>query len=57
MKTLACKDVGVDCDYQIRGRTVDEVLKKAAVHAKKDHNFKKVSKEYLDAWRMKIHDV
>ncbi len=57
MKTLLCKDVGVDCGHQVRGRTVDEVLKKAAAHAKKEHNIKKVSKEYLDAWRMKIHDV
>ncbi len=57
MKTLSCKDVGVDCDYQARGRTVNEVLKKAAAHAKKDHNIKKVGKDYLDSWRTKIHDV
>ncbi len=57
MKTLSCKDVGVDCGYQARGRTVNEVLKKAAAHAKKDHNIKKVGKDYLDSWRSKVHDV
>ncbi len=57
MKTLSCKDVGVDCDYQARGRTVNEVLKKATAHAKKDHNIKKVTKEYLDSWRTKVHDA
>jgi predicted small metal-binding protein len=57
MKTLACKDVGVDCDYQVRGKTVNEVLKKAAAHAKKDHNIKKVTKDYLESWRTKVHDA
>ena len=57
MKTLSCKDVGVNCDYQARGRTVNEVLKKATAHAKKDHNIKKVGKDYLDSWRTKIHDA
>ncbi len=57
MKTLSCKDIGVNCDYEARGRTANEVLKKATSHAKKDHNIKKVSKEYLESWRSKIHDV
>ncbi len=57
MKSLSCKDVGVDCDYQARGKTVNEVLKKAAAHAKKDHNIKKVTKDYLESWRMKVHDA
>ena len=56
MKVLSCKDVGVDCDFQARGRNVNEVLKKAADHAKSDHSIKKVTKEYLDSWRMKVHD-
>jgi len=56
MKALNCKDVGSDCDFHVRGRTVDEVLKKAAAHARTDHGIKKVTKSYLDSWRMKIHD-
>ena len=56
MKVLTCKEVGVDCDYKARGRTVDEVLKKASEHAKRDHNIKKVTKDYLDSWRTKVHD-
>ena len=34
-KMLRCKDVGVDCDFVARGKTEEEVLKKAAEHAKK----------------------
>ena len=45
MKVLTCKDIGVDCDYKVSGRTVDEVLKKASEHAKKDHHIKKVTKD------------
>jgi predicted small metal-binding protein len=56
MKVLACKDVGVDCDYKVRGKTADEVLKKASEHARKDHNIKKVTKDYLDSWRARIRD-
>jgi len=57
MKVLNCKDVGVDCDFQARGRTVDEVLKKASSHARSHHGIKKVTKDYLDSWRGKIHDA
>lgn len=56
MKVLTCKEVGVDCDFKAHGRTVNEVLKKASEHAKKDHNIKKVTKDYLDSWRTKVHD-
>ena len=56
MKVLACKDIGVDGDYVARGKTVDDVLKKAAAHGKKDHGIEKVTKDYLDSWRKKIHN-
>lgn len=57
MKVLSCKDVGVDCDHEARGKTADEVLKKAAEHARKDHGIKRVTKDYLDSWRGKIRNA
>ena len=36
-KTLACKDVGVDCDEVIHGHSEAEILQKAAAHAKGCH--------------------
>ncbi|HET6514684.1 MAG TPA: DUF1059 domain-containing protein [Thermodesulfovibrionales bacterium] len=57
MKTLLCKDVGVNCDFVARGRTDAEVLNKASEHARKDHGIKKVTKDYLDSWRKKIHEA
>jgi predicted small metal-binding protein len=56
MKVLSCKDVGVDCDFRAQGRTAGEVLRRAAEHARKDHGIKKVTKDYLDSWRKKIHN-
>ncbi len=57
MKVLACKDVGVNCDFKAHGKTADEVLKKASEHARKDHGIKTVTKDYLDSWRKKIHEA
>ena len=37
-KVLHCKDAGFDCGEEIRGETEEEVLQKAAEHAKKVHN-------------------
>jgi predicted small metal-binding protein len=56
-KILKCKDVGVDCDFVASGKTEEEVLKKAAEHARKDHNIKRVTKDYLESWRKHIRTV
>jgi predicted small metal-binding protein len=56
-KILKCKDVGVDCDFVASGKTEEEVLKKAAEHARKDHNIKRVTKDYLNSWRKHIKTV
>jgi predicted small metal-binding protein len=39
VKTLTCRDVGVDCDFVTHGETEQEVLEKATQHARKDHGF------------------
>jgi predicted small metal-binding protein len=36
-KSLACKDVGVDCDAVITGKDEADILQQAAVHAKSCH--------------------
>jgi predicted small metal-binding protein len=56
-KILKCRDVGVDCDFEASGKTEQEVLKKAAEHARKDHGIKRVTKDYLDSWRKHIRPV
>ena len=56
-KILKCRDVGLDCDFEASGKTEQEVLKKAAEHARKDHGIKRVTKDYLDSWRKHIRPV
>ena len=45
MKVLKCRDVGVDCDFEARGATVDEILRQAAEHAKTCHTGTQITPE------------
>jgi predicted small metal-binding protein len=40
MLTIACRDVGQDCDCILSGESEEELLKKAAEHAVNDHGYK-----------------
>jgi predicted small metal-binding protein len=53
-KVLKCKDVGIDCDFIARGKSEEEVFKKAAEHARKDHGIKRITKEYINSWKKLI---
>jgi predicted small metal-binding protein len=41
-KTYTCRDVGVACDWRVRGETNDEVMKKIREHARATHKMKKI---------------
>jgi predicted small metal-binding protein len=56
-KVLRCKDIGIDCDFEAAGKTIDEVLKKAAAHARKDHGVKPVTQDYLKSWKKHIKNA
>ena len=46
MKTISCKDVGVQgCDWKATGQTDDELLKKAAEHAKLAHGMTQIPED------------
>ena len=38
-KTLACRDLGSNCDYVARGGTEEEMLVDIRKHAKETHGF------------------
>jgi len=42
MKSFACKDIGMDCDFVAKAKTEEQLLKKIAEHAKKAHNMQTV---------------
>ncbi len=55
-KVLRCSDVGFECEGVIRAETEEEVLKKAAEHAKSEHNLEEISDEVLEKVRAAIQD-
>ncbi len=54
-KVIYCKDGGLDCPEVVRGQTDDEVLQKAAEHAKSVHNMQ-VTPEMAQQVRALIKD-
>lgn len=43
---LKCRDVGVDCDFEIKGASSEEeVMQMVAIHAKCAHNMDKIPPE------------
>ncbi len=44
-KVIRCRDVGVDCDFEARGETEQEILRKCAEHAKSAHNMDSIPPE------------
>jgi predicted small metal-binding protein len=44
-KSISCRDVGVDCDFQATGETVEEVMQQCAEHAKSAHGMDQIPPE------------
>jgi predicted small metal-binding protein len=55
MKILRFSEAGLDCNFEVHGKTVEEVLKKAVDHARKGHELD-VTDDSLDIWRCLIHE-
>ena len=41
-KVLRCREVGVDCDFEARGESEEEILQKCAEHAKSAHGMDEI---------------
>jgi predicted small metal-binding protein len=37
---INCRDAGVDCDFEARGSSLDEVMQLCADHGVREHNMK-----------------
>lgn len=55
-KVLKCREVGVDCDFEARGATEEDILKQASEHAKKDHGMAEIPPDLLAKVRAAIRD-
>jgi predicted small metal-binding protein len=56
MKSITCRDVGVDCDYAATGETVEEVLQKCGEHARSEHGMTEIPAELADKVKAAIRD-
>jgi len=57
VKELRCADAGFDCPEVIHGETEDEVMSKAAVHARDAHDTPEIDQETSEQIRSLIHDA
>ena len=55
-KVVRCRDVGVDCDFEARGETDVEVLRKCAEHARSEHGMDKIPPELAAKVKSAIRD-
>ncbi len=53
---MKCHDVGLDCSFEAKGETEQEVMQKVAEHAKKDHNITEISPELAAKVKSVIHN-
>lgn len=56
-KSISCRDVGVDCDFQATGETVEDVMKQCAAHAKSAHGFDEIPPELIEKVQSAIREV
>ena len=55
-KVMKCGDVVPGCEYVARGQNEDEVLARAAEHAKKDHGMQSIPDDVLKKVKSAIRD-
>ena len=46
-KIVRCREVGVDCDFEARGATEEEVLQKCSEHGRTAHGIQELTPELL----------
>jgi predicted small metal-binding protein len=56
MKVIRCRDVGVDCEFEAHGETVDNVLSQCGEHARTAHGMSEISSELLEKVKSAIHE-
>jgi len=57
MKTLSCKDVGLDCNYTAKAESEPELMKMVEKHAREKHKMKDISPDMKKKIKMQIKDV
>jgi predicted small metal-binding protein len=56
MKELRCSDLNPGCSFRAEGKDVDEVMKKASEHARKDHGMSQIPADIAQKAQAAIRD-
>jgi predicted small metal-binding protein len=56
-KQLRCRDVGMNCDFEARGNTEEEVLQQASAHVRTVHQITEMPPELENKVRAAIRTV
>lgn len=54
MPTFKCRDIGLNCPFEAKGKTDEEIMNKIADHAKTVHNMKTIPPDTMDKIRKAI---
>jgi predicted small metal-binding protein len=59
VKTITSREAGFDCHYVVKGETEEDVMRKGAEHAMKDHGMKEedITPELRKSKRTYLHYV
>jgi len=55
-KVVRCREVGVDCDFEARGETEQEVLERCAEHGRTAHGIEVLPPELVEKVRAAIRE-
>lgn len=56
-KALACRDLGVDCDWEGKADSLDVLLQQAGAHAAAAHGMTEMSPEMATQLQSAIRDI
>ncbi len=56
-KQLRCRDIGMNCEFETRGDTEEEVLQQASAHARTAHQITEMTPELAAKVRGAIRTV
>ena len=56
-KAIRCRDVGVDCDFEARANTMEELLLQCAEHARSEHGLTQIPPDLIAKVQGAIRDV
>jgi predicted small metal-binding protein len=57
VKSFACRDIGMDCDFKATAQDENALMKQIAEHARTAHNMKKIDKATMAKIKAAIKEM